>query len=657
MAGSATTELKVLVNTPGVEKLPQLSSSLKRLSGDTAKAGINTKKLANNLKEWEKNTVVSINRNRQLSVAWKELAASVQFGSNRFKEATAEAKRLDASLMKMQGTSKGAGGLGRMARTAGAVAGAGVFGGPEGALGAAIGGLMPGGGPISAAVGGAIGAQVGMVRQSISAIAEYDAALERQRKALRLVIADTNQYNDSQEFLSQTSKELAIPQDVIVRQFTQLAASVKGAGGNIEDAKDSFRAIASGIRGTGGNLEDMRAAMVATSQVFSKGKVSAEELRQQLGERLPGAFTLFAKSMGKTPAELDKALEGGKVTLQDFMKFTDTLTDEYFENAKKLALGPEAAGDRLKTAMSDFKDAIGDILTPIGAKFQEVFAAIVESITDAIKAFNRFMGIGLDNAIEKAKQDVANLREEVDRFDEDPKDNRSRLAKGRFVNKLSMAEEKLNKLLEKQKKISGESTSSLREDVEGLNKGLGETINLTEKVGQTIRSGIVDAIEGAITGAKSLGEVLSGVLRSIGRMYLQAAVNKIPLPGLNANGNVYGSNGIVPFAKGGVVSQPTIFPYAKGGIGLMGEAGPEAIMPLKRGSDGRLGVEAKYRGGGGTTVNYTGPTLNFNGDEYVPRSAIGEIIATATSQGAKAGENRTLSTLRNSRSTRSRLGM
>ena len=49
--------------------------------------------------------------------------------------------------------------------------------------------------------------------------------------------------------------------------------------------------------------------------------------------------------------------------------------------------------------------------------------------------------------------------------------------------------------------------------------------------------------------------------------------------------------------------------------------------------------------------------LNFNGDEYVPRSAVGEIITTATAQGAKAGENRTLATLRNSRSTRSRLGM
>ena len=69
----------------------------------------------------------------------------------------------------------------------------------------------------------------------------------------------------------------------------------------------------------------MNAALRATSQVFSKGKVSAEELRQQLGERLPGAFTLFAASMGLVPADLDKALEQGKVTLQDFMGFSLSL--------------------------------------------------------------------------------------------------------------------------------------------------------------------------------------------------------------------------------------------------------------------------------------------------------------------------------------------
>jgi lambda family phage tail tape measure protein len=56
---------------------------------------------------------------------------------------------------------------------------------------------------------------------------------------------------------------------------------------------------------------------------------------------------------------------------------------------------------------------------------------------------------------------------------------------------------------------------------------------------------------------------------------------------------------VMPFARGGIVSSPTAFPM-RGGTGLMGEAGPEAIMPLARGADGRLGVQAA---GGGRPVN------------------------------------------------------
>lgn len=58
-----------------------------------------------------------------------------------------------------------------------------------------------------------------------------------------------------------------------------------------------------------------------------------------------------------------------------------------------------------------------------------------------------------------------------------------------------------------------------------------------------------------------------------------------------AKGGVFNQSGVTAFAKGGVVNTPTVFPFAKG-IGLMGEAGPEAIMPLRRGADGRLGVSA-----------------------------------------------------------------
>ena len=71
----------------------------------------------------------------------------------------------------------------------------------------------------------------------------------------------------------------------------------------------------------------------------------------------------------------------------------------------------------------------------------------------------------------------------------------------------------------------------------------------------------------------------------------------------SANGNVFGANGIVPFAMGGIVNSPTLFKFANGGTmqnGLMGEAGPEAILPLQRGANGKLGVAG---GGGSTTIN------------------------------------------------------
>jgi lambda family phage tail tape measure protein len=88
---------------------------------------------------------------------------------------------------------------------------------------------------------------------------------------------------------------------------------------------------------------------------------------------------------------------------------------------------------------------------------------------------------------------------------------------------------------------------------------------------------------------------------------------KTAIPGfaLNAAGNVYGANGVVPFARGGIVNRPTLFPFAKG-TGLMGEAGPEAIIPLKRGADGKLGVA----GGAGVnvTVNVDAGSSQVQGD-------------------------------------------
>jgi lambda family phage tail tape measure protein len=79
------------------------------------------------------------------------------------------------------------------------------------------------------------------------------------------------------------------------------------------------------------------------------------------------------------------------------------------------------------------------------------------------------------------------------------------------------------------------------------------------------------------------------------------------------------SNGVQMFAKGGVVSSATMFGHS-GGLGVMGEAGPEAIMPLKRGRDGKLGVAAAGGDGGSQDVIINQSfTFAANGDESVKR--------------------------------------
>jgi tape measure domain-containing protein len=292
-----------------------------------------------------------------------------------------------------------------MGQRAGAAGGAFLYGGGMGGgAGSALGGIAGGlaGGVPGAFAGAALGQLADNIGQALGATASYTAEIDKQRIALKNVTKDVAEYENALAFIDRTSRNLAIPQDILNKQFTQLSASVIGAGGDINLAQEAFIGIAAGIRGTGGSLADMEGALRATAQVFSKGKVSAEELRQQIGERLPGAFTLFAKSMGKTPQELDKMLEQGQVTLNDFMGFVRTLSGEYGASASKIAASSQAAGDRLATTMSRMREAVGRELQPLGAQFQEILAnavadnegnlvALAKAFSEAAQAIGRFI--------------------------------------------------------------------------------------------------------------------------------------------------------------------------------------------------------------------------------------------------------------------------
>ena len=126
----------------------------------------------------------------------------------------------------------------------------------------------------------------------------------------------------------------------------------------------------------------------------------------------------------------------------------------------------------------------------------------------------------------------------------------------------------------------------------------------------TFSNKLVTGLASAVVHGKSLSDILKSMVLSLSQTALSAALK--PLSGLignlfaNARGNVFSGGNVMPFADGGIVNSPTLFAM-NGGAGLMGEAGPEAIMPLARGADGSLGI----RGGGGmnVTVNITTPDL------------------------------------------------
>lgn len=146
-------------------------------------------------------------------------------------------------------------------------------------------------------------------------------------------------------------------------------------------------------------------------------------------------------------------------------------------------------------------------------------------------------------------------------------------------------------------------TKSLKDAFADLFDGIAAMIT------QKIVSGWIDKLFGG-PGSSGAGTSGGNIFGSILGMFFG---------GKNANGNAFMGGRVVPFANGGVVTAPQFFPMSGGRTGLMGEAGPEAIMPLKRGPDGKLGVRMS---GGVGTINQT---INVpRGTEYRSAAQVGQ---------------------------------
>ena len=165
-----------------------------------------------------------------------------------------------------------------------------------------------------------------------------------------------------------------------------------------------------------------------------------------------------------------------------------------------------------------------------------------------------------------------------------------------------------------------------------------------ERLSQSFGSQLTGAFKNAAISGKSLDDVLRRIGVNLAGMALQQGLKPLQslagsmfsglLGGMSeaipfANGGVPGH--VTPFANGGVVSAPSYFPMG-GSLGMMGEAGPEAILPLQRGPDGRLGVASN--GGGSVNVVFN-VTATDAGSFRKSEAQVTGMLARAVSRGTR----------------------
>tara|TARA_A100001035_G_scaffold194154_1_gene155261 strand:+ start:180 stop:2201 length:2022 start_codon:yes stop_codon:yes gene_type:complete len=654
----AIDKISLILDLKGFSKISGLGKDFEKLKSTVQLTEKGTDKFINSLRQIRKETALSKNAFQGQIDALKRTKDNVAIGSAEYKKLSAAIRETERDMKRL--TAAGGGGrfggaFGKMSVGAQAAGGAAIGAAasrflPAGAATGASIGAIAGGAPgaiAGAAIGGTIDAVAGAASFAADS-ASYAAEIQKLQIALKGVTKTGADFNKGLDIISTTSKRLNVPIAASTKQFTTLSASVLGAGGTIDQAEKVFVGVSEAIKATGGNAEDVQSAIRAMSQIFGKGKVSAEELQGQLGERLAGAVVKFAEANGSSLQKLQKDLRDGTVGLDQVIKFAEKLQVDFGKTAEEVANSSADAGQRLKTTMDRLRLAVGTILQPIGAEFQRVFANIVGAITDAIEAFNKFMGIGLGNAIAKTEKNIASLNERIANSTDD-----------RVIKRLN---QQLDKALARLAKLQGDQAETEGgeggEGGEGLpslgdeNKSpLKSFADSAFKFAEQAEQAVVNAFKGmedalvkfVMTGKLNFSDLARSIIADLTRMLVRAAIVK-PLfsflfPNLanggvvnageivpSANGNVFAKNKIVPYAYGGIVNKPTLFPMANG-MGLMGEAGPEAIMPLKRGRGGKLGVEASG-GVGSIVVNVDASGTSVEGDQQQGQE-LGRLISAA----------------------------
>ena len=440
-------------------------------------------------------------------------------------------------------------------------------------------------------------------------------------------------------------KLAGIGQETIDKGLRRLAQSMREADQGVATYSDSFNALGLSVRDSEGNLKSSETVLGEIADRFAD---------------LPDGATKAAISMeifGRSGASLINLLNGGSAALEEF---NYAVSDEFAQNAEFFNDQIAVLAIRFDGFRKQLADALLPVLNNLIGVFSDLFSSqndfdmLFKSIEISIKTVSAaiFTTIAGFRFLGRVVTDILKIINEA--------------RKGNFAGAIGIGKEGLADTKEQFKKdldtfndiFTGtenapatyfrEGTKSVQEFSEEITKSFGgqmqsklKTFNESIKtVQESMADVVVKGIKGmedalvkfVETGKLNFRDLTRSILSDMARIAIQQTITK-PLGNFfenlfkNANGNAFVDGQVQKYAYGGIVKKPTLFPMANG-MGLMGEAGAEAILPLRRGSNGKLGVQSTGGGFGNINVSVDASGSSVEGSEQGGRE-LGRVIAVA----------------------------
>jgi tape measure domain-containing protein len=239
--------------------------------------------------------------------------------------------------------------------------------------------------PLAPIIGG-IGAAVSMVMPHISKMLDGIQRVEVLQRRFTFLGGSKAGGEAEFKYAKDVAAKMNVPSEVAANSYSQLAIAARGSKMEGQGVKDLFEGITASLSALGISGQDASLVFMAYTQILAKGKLSMEELRQQLGEKFPPAMGVFAKSMGVSVPEMNALVASGSILSQDILpNVAKVLNQDYGASAANQAGG-------LVVALNKLGNVGFEITTIFTDKLGSTLGWFVGTFADGLALFSNTLG-------------------------------------------------------------------------------------------------------------------------------------------------------------------------------------------------------------------------------------------------------------------------